>query len=93
MIRHLWAVCSKADTLWINWVHTYVIKDQSVWQVKIPHEASWTIRKIFKLRANVQPWIKCVIGDGKATFLWFDNWHSLGPLYQRFGESVVFNLG
>lgn len=44
------------------------------------------------VRVDVQPWIKYVIGDGRATFLWFDNWHSLGPLYQRFGESVVFNL-
>lgn len=26
-------------------------------------------------------------------FLWTDNWHQLGPLYQRFGESVVFNSG
>lgn len=25
--------------------------------------------------------------------LWLDNWHTLGPLFQRFGNRVVFNLG
>ncbi|KAI8555077.1 hypothetical protein RHMOL_Rhmol05G0146500 [Rhododendron molle] len=27
MLKHLWALCMKADTLWIKWVHTYIIKD------------------------------------------------------------------
>lgn len=26
MIRHLWAVCKKSDTLWVKWVHTYISK-------------------------------------------------------------------
>lgn len=30
MLRHLWAVCLKAGTLWIKWIHTYVIKEQFV---------------------------------------------------------------
>lgn len=27
------------------------------------------------------------------TLIWLDNWHSLGPLFSRFCDRVVFNLG
>ncbi|XP_058211806.1 uncharacterized protein LOC131323991 [Rhododendron vialii] len=93
MLRHLWALCVKSDTLWLKWIHTYIIKDQSLWRVKIPNEASWTIRKIFNLRDLAQPWIKYVIGDGSSTFLWIDNWHALGPLYQKFGDVIAVDRG
>lgn len=93
MMRHLWVLCLKADTLWIKWIHTHVIKDQSLLRAKIPNEASWSIRKIFHPRRIMQPWVKYIVGDDMSTFLWIDNWHILGPLYKKFGESVVFNLG
>lgn len=53
----------------------------------------WTIVKIFKMRAMVQPWITYVIGSGNRTFYQLDNWHQLGPLFTRFGAKVVYNLG
>ncbi|KAF7135115.1 hypothetical protein RHSIM_Rhsim08G0197000 [Rhododendron simsii] len=93
MLRHLWAICMKADTLWIKWIHTFVLKKHSLWRAKIPHDASWTVRKLLKLRDMAQPWIQYVIGDGKSTYLWADNWHNLGPLYKRFGDSRDFNVG
>lgn len=40
-----------------------------------------------------QPLILYRIGNGLSMFLWFDNWHSLGPLYKRFGEEVVYDAG
>ncbi|KAF7153059.1 hypothetical protein RHSIM_Rhsim01G0045900 [Rhododendron simsii] len=56
-------------------------------------DASWTVCKLLKLRDMAQPWIQYVIGDGKPTYLWADNWHNLGPLYNRFGDSRDFNVG
>lgn len=50
MLRHLWALCKKAVTLWIKWVHTYTIKEQCVWTMEIPCDATWTIRKLLGLR-------------------------------------------
>ncbi|KAI8567999.1 hypothetical protein RHMOL_Rhmol02G0164200 [Rhododendron molle] len=93
MMRHQWAICMKADTLWIKWIHTFILRNQSVWRVKIPQEASWTIRKLFQLRDEIQPWIKYIIGDGKSTYLWVDNWHNLGPICKRFGDSGDFHVG
>lgn len=55
MVKHIWAVCQKSDTLWVKWVHNYVIKSSCFWTMKIPQNASWTIRKLLKLRSLVQP--------------------------------------
>ena len=80
MIRHLWALSAKADSLWVKWVHTFVIKNRCLWNVKLLQGSSWTVRKMFKLREMAQPLIRSVVGDSSEVFLWFDNWHPLGPL-------------
>lgn len=41
------------------------------------------------MRSIIVPLIKYNVGNGKATFLWFDNWLPLGPLFNRFGDRVV----
>lgn len=34
------------------------------------------------------------MGSGEwSVFLWLDNWHTLGPLFQKLGGIVVLNLG
>ncbi|XP_058216962.1 uncharacterized protein LOC131327851 [Rhododendron vialii] len=93
MLRHLWAICNKADTLWVKWIHNYIIKGQCFWSMDIPSDASWTMRKVLNLRSLGQSLIKYQVGNGQNTHLWLDNWHPLGPLFKRFGESVVYNLG
>lgn len=31
------------------------------------------------------------MGNGDNTFVWFGNWHPLGPLYDRFGNRVIYD--
>ncbi|XP_028066993.1 uncharacterized protein LOC114269841 [Camellia sinensis] len=50
-------------------------------------------RKLLDLRSIIAPLIKYNVGNGKATFLWFDNWLPLGPVFNRFGERVIFDSG
>ncbi|XP_060188553.1 uncharacterized protein LOC132617548 [Lycium barbarum] len=45
--KHYWNLCKKKDRLWIQWVHVYYIKKDSVWEVDKP-TVSWIIRKILK---------------------------------------------
>lgn len=59
----------------------------------MPSSPSWVWRKLLNLRSIVQPHIKVVIGNGKTTSLWFDNWHPLGPLAHKFGPRVIYNTG
>lgn len=89
MMRHLWALSKNEDILWVKWIHSYVIKDHCLWSMKLPADSSWTLRKIFGLREDGIKFIKSVIGDGQSTFLWLDNWHTLGPLFQMFGDKIM----
>ncbi|KAG5535897.1 hypothetical protein RHGRI_023618 [Rhododendron griersonianum] len=61
--------------------------------MKLPSDSSWTVRKLFSLRHIGHQFIKSKIGNGLSTFLWLDHWHNLGPLFQKFGDRVSFNLG
>ncbi|KAI8533301.1 hypothetical protein RHMOL_Rhmol11G0286700 [Rhododendron molle] len=61
--------------------------------MKLPSDASWTVRKLFSLRHIGHQFIKSKIGNGLSTFLWLDHWHNLGPLFHKFGDRVSFNLG
>lgn len=88
MIRYIWAIASKADSLWIEWIHMFVIKSKCMWSMKVPASSSGTNKKIFKLRTIVQPSIKCIVGNGSKTFLWWDNWHPMGLLFQHFGDRL-----
>ncbi|XP_058216931.1 uncharacterized protein LOC131327817 [Rhododendron vialii] len=63
MMRHLWALCKKEDNLWVKWIHSYFIKDQNFWVMKLPQDCSWTMRKLMKLRRLCQLWVKHVIGN------------------------------
>lgn len=92
-MRHLWALCMKTETLLVKWVHSYIITGQCICAMEIPFDASWTTRKVLSSRENGQPLIQYRVGNGKSTFLWLENWHPLWPLYKRFGESMVNNLG
>lgn len=74
-------------------MHSYIIKSQCIWNMHLPTDSSWTLRKIFGLRDMDLRFIKSVVGNGKNTFLWLDNWHTFGPLFLRFGNRVVFTLG
>jgi hypothetical protein len=36
MCKHLWAVVSKADTLFVKWIHEVYIKKRVIWHYKAP---------------------------------------------------------
>ena len=42
--------------------------------MKLSHDHSWTLRKIFNMRRAIQPFIQSVVGDGMSIFLWLANW-------------------
>ncbi|XP_028125413.1 uncharacterized protein LOC114322337 [Camellia sinensis] len=48
-------------------------------------------RKILALRDKISPLIIHKIGRGDSTFLWYDNWHPLGPLWKKFGDRILYD--
>ncbi|GFS37087.1 multidrug resistance-associated protein 3 [Actinidia rufa] len=73
MIRHLWALSAKADTLWVKWVHTFVIKNRCLLNVKLLQGSSWTVRKLFELREMAQPLISSLLAK-VSSIICYENW-------------------
>lgn len=46
-----------------------------------------------KIREEIRGKIKILIGNGSSTFLWHENWHSLGPIMENFGSHIMDNFG
>ncbi|XP_058202871.1 uncharacterized protein LOC131317329 [Rhododendron vialii] len=67
MLRHLWAVCKKEDILWVKWIPSYVIKEQCLWSMKLPSDASWTKfgdRVSFNLGRSLNAKVSSIIYQG-----------------------------
>ncbi|XP_075098979.1 uncharacterized protein LOC142175873 [Nicotiana tabacum] len=46
----LWNICTRKEKLWVTLIHTYYIKENTVWTTD-PKSASWVIQKIFKAKS------------------------------------------
>lgn len=46
----LWSIQQKKDRTWIRWVHGYYIKDRDLFEMPIPQQGSWVVRKILGAR-------------------------------------------
>lgn len=44
-----------------------------------------------KLRDIANVFIKYKVGNGNSMWVWFDNWHSMGPLYKRYGDRIIYD--
>lgn len=62
MGKYLWQVMMKEDNLWVKWVHGIYIREQDPWTYPPPHDASWSWRKLCKLRQNSSLTLKMVPG-------------------------------
>ncbi|KAL7181471.1 hypothetical protein ACSBR1_040377 [Camellia fascicularis] len=72
-------------------LRAFLWSGKSFWKVKVPNDPSWVWRKLLSLRDWVSPLIKHKIGCGDATFLWYDNWHPLGSLWNKFGDRIIYD--
>lgn len=63
-LKLLWNLASKADKMWVRWVHTYYIKNQNIWDFQVPSKCTWNLKRILKGRQLVngdngwQPFLK-----------------------------------
>ncbi|XP_027180783.1 uncharacterized protein LOC113779411 [Coffea eugenioides] len=65
ILKFIWNLCQKNDTLWVKWIHFVILKGHSLKEVKIPVDCSWCWRKLLQRRHLAQPWIKIDIGNGR----------------------------
>ena len=51
-LKHICAIFqNSAQSLWVKWIHSYMLKGKSFWVVKPPATSSWYWRKLLRLRS------------------------------------------
>ncbi|XP_028076039.1 uncharacterized protein LOC114278224 [Camellia sinensis] len=90
--KHIWfMVAGGEQSMWCQWVKSYLLKGKSFWAVNVPGNPSWVWRKLLSLREVMYPLIRYKIGNGEDTFLWYDNWHPFGSLWSKYGNRLMHN--
>lgn len=74
LAKHLWKICKYKDALWPKWIHLNYIKGGSIWEMEIPQDSSWSLRKILQTRELFKNFIAVEVGDGRETLLFYDQW-------------------
>ena len=64
--KHIWFLISGGEqSMWCQWVKSYLLRRKGFWEVKMPSNPSWVWRKLLNLRPIVRPHIKVIIGNGE----------------------------
>ena len=94
MARHLWTIiCGDDSSIWADWIKRNRVKNRSIWNIEASCDSPWWWRKLLKLRDEMHNRISHIVGTGEDTFVWWDNWHPLGPLAKRFGNRIIYDSG
>lgn len=86
LMRYIWDIITKKDSLWVRWVHGVYLTDCSLWTRVTPRSVSWCFRSILAVRDAARNFVHYLIGDGSRTLLWHDPWNPEGILYNKLGE-------
>ncbi|KAJ9535362.1 hypothetical protein OSB04_un001524 [Centaurea solstitialis] len=88
--KQIWKIMDCGDSLWVKWLHTYRLKGRCFWDIGEVFDAPWFWRKMVKIREGFRENLVHSIGNGRSVFLWFDNWHPLGPLCQFISKRDLY---
>ena len=92
-LKLIWQLFEASDFLWAAWVRTYLIRNESFWDVKEREVGSWVWKKLLKLRLLAQKFLRMEIHNGKSIRFWTDLWHPLGRLIDLVGDRGPQQLG
>ncbi|GJV27431.1 RNA-directed DNA polymerase, eukaryota, reverse transcriptase zinc-binding domain protein [Tanacetum coccineum] len=80
LIKQLWNVASKKNTLWVKWITTEKLKGRSIWEVSADSNSSAGWKDLLRLRDRVKVHLIWKIDNGETVNAWSDKWDTLGPI-------------
>ncbi|XP_071715241.1 uncharacterized mitochondrial protein AtMg00310-like [Rutidosis leptorrhynchoides] len=93
MTSHIWRILAHKQTLWVKWIHTYRLTNKHFWEVSINANASWSWRKLLRIRPVIKEFFFHQVGNGNTTSAWFDNWCKLGRLDKIIDSNDIHDMG
>lgn len=93
LLRQIWNTVINKPTCWNIWVKAKYLREETIWNVAIPNDASWGWKGILKIRPPALPCIKSLIGNDQLTKFWIDPWLNGGRLKDQYGDRTIYDLG
>lgn len=80
-LKLIWRIISSRKSLWVQWIHIYLIRKGSFWSIKETSSlGSWMWRKMLKLRPLTMQLTRVEANNGSKTLFWYEKWSHLGLL-------------
>ena len=93
-MKLIWRILSSRSSMWVQWIHKYLIRKGSFWSVKESSSlGSWMWKKLLKLRPLAMPLTRVEVCNSSTTSFWYDKWSQLGVLINLTGERGCIDLG
>lgn len=54
MLKHIWAISKKKESLWIQWVHYVYLKGEEVWEHRPPSTSYWQWKSLMAIKEEVK---------------------------------------
>nr|XP_043626128.1 uncharacterized protein LOC122597618 [Erigeron canadensis] len=54
LTAHIWNILARKESLWVQWIHVYKIKDRKFWNIPYRRNMTWSWRKILQIRPVVR---------------------------------------
>lgn len=69
ILKLIWRLLSQPSSLWCTWVSQYLLRGETLWDVKDTGLGSWMWRKLLKFRSLAQQFIRMDIRNGQSEIL------------------------
>lgn len=93
-LKLIWKIVSHGSSLWVKWIETYLLIQNSFWSVKQSTSlGSWIWIKILKKREVAKVFVKVEVGTGLSTSFSYDDWSLLGRLIDITGARGAIDMG
>lgn len=89
----LWRIIQeKGDSLWLRWIHKFLLKRKALWTMAVPEKCAWGLRKILNARPHFKQHISYQVGRNSSFLLWHDPWLENRSLLEHFGRRLVSSM-
>ncbi|GJY55984.1 hypothetical protein Tco_0455099 [Tanacetum coccineum] len=89
MAKHIWNIVSRKNSIWVKWVNIYCLKGRCMWDDELSRGYSWSWKQLFDLKNKIKKFVQVKIGNGNDCNIWFDKWHSTGPISRLINHEVL----
>ncbi|CAA7027691.1 unnamed protein product [Microthlaspi erraticum] len=94
-LKLIWLLFFQSGSVWVAWFKAEILEGNlsNFWTIKTHRRNSWLVNKLIKNRAEIYPWIKLRVGNGRSSRFWTDNWSPFGNIQNFLQGNESSRLG